>query len=102
MRQPPLFDPEFDRPDKSEGRRSRGDSSWSLELGIAAMFTWIVPPLGLLIAAAGLASGWRAGLYRDRAKAPLGFVLSAIALALNMLICVGLFLVFFVMSGFRD
>jgi hypothetical protein len=55
----------------------------SLVWGIIAMFAWLLPPVGLLVAIAGLIRGRQGWDDPDRDRARLGVVLSVIGLLLT-------------------
>ncbi len=54
----------------------------SLVWGVVAMFAWLLPPVGLLVALAGLVRGRRGWNAPNGDRARVGVVLSIIALLL--------------------
>ncbi len=77
-------DPDFDRHVAS--KRDRSDpkaATASLIWGIIAMFAWLLPPVGLLVAVAGLVRGRQGWEAPNRDRARLGVVLSVMSLLLN-------------------
>jgi hypothetical protein len=79
-------DPEFKPPPNSSNSGPGLDpvaGSASLIWGILAMFAWLIPPVGVLVALVGLIrsrQGWHAS-NRDRAR--LGAVLAVASLLLS-------------------
>ncbi len=82
-----MRDPDFDRPitpkkdyDRSESVAARSALVW----GILAMFAWLLPPVGLLVAIAGLIRGRQGWNAPEGDRARLGVVLSIFALLLTV------------------
>ncbi len=61
-------------------------SSVCLRLGVLAMFTWMVPLLGLGLPVAGLIVGRRGWQAANRARARLGVVLYAMSMGMGLLV----------------
>ena len=78
-------DPDDDRPAKTLKDADDPESvaaSASLVWGTIAMFTWLLPPVGVLVAIAGLVLGHRGWNASNGDRARLGVVLSIMSLLL--------------------
>ena len=64
---------------------NRGAATACLWLGVLGLFTWVVPMLGMVAPAVGLALGWQGRRSSNRDRARLGIVLCTIALGLGVL-----------------
>lgn len=82
-----IHDPEFDPPGLlskvDDGTGSLAADS-SVEWGLLAMFTWMVPMLGQLAVVVGLVRGFRGFHSPNRLRARFGIVLSIISLILQL------------------
>jgi hypothetical protein len=79
-------DPGSDRqvgPDKGLATPNSVAATSALIWGISAMFAWLLPPVGLLVALAGLIQGHQGWNAPNGDRAKLGVVLSVIALLMT-------------------
>jgi hypothetical protein len=76
-------DPDFGRHAGSNKDHATPESvaaTSSLVWGVVAMFAWLLPPVGLLVALAGLVRGYRGWNAPNADRARVGVVLSIFAL----------------------